>query len=157
MEVVIQIIHVGHSSSLLNDTFNILVLKIHVANEPALRYFVFYLLLVLEWLTRIHVKAVDFLHFSSGLAHADLVDLAAETLASRREVLEKVAGEDNLAIIGVAELVNAEDNLCVLAQIKRVNLELRPNGAFNGSAHVQAEREADVVFVCKAILDARVL
>lgn len=157
MEVVIQIVHVGHSIGLLNYTFNILVLKIHVANEPALRYFVFYLLLVLERLTGIHIKAVDFLHFSLGLIHADLVNLAAEALASGRKLLEEVAGEDNLAIIGVAELVNAEDNLCVLAQIKCVNLELRPDGAFNGSTNVQAEREADVVFVCEAILDARVL
>ena len=72
-------------------------------------------------------------------------------------MLEEVAGEDNLSIIGVAELVNAEHNLSVLAQIECVNLELRPNSAFDGSAYVQAEREADVVFVCEAILDARVL
>ena len=72
-------------------------------------------------------------------------------------MLEEVTREDNLAVICVAELVYAEDNLCVLAQIKCVNLEFRPNRAFNGFAHVQAEREADVVFICEAILDTRVL
>ena len=82
MEVVIQIVHVGHPSGLLNNTFNILVLKIHVADEPAIWYFIFYLLLVLERLSREHVKAVDFLHLALGLIHADLVNFAAEALAT---------------------------------------------------------------------------
>ena len=72
-------------------------------------------------------------------------------------MLEEFARHDDLSVIGVAELVDAEDNLRVLAQIKGVNFEFRPNSAFNGSSHVQAEREADIVLVSESILDARVL
>ena len=82
VEVMIQLVHVGNSIKLANQTFNILVLIVHVADEPTIWYVIFWLLFVLEWLTRIHVKAVDFFFLSLGLIHADLINLATETLAS---------------------------------------------------------------------------
>ena len=79
-----------------------MVFEVHVRDEFAVGNVIFWFLLVFQRVKREHIKAVNLLHVSFGLRHADLVNLATECLTSLRGHSVEISGEKDLPVVGVA-------------------------------------------------------
>ena len=79
-----------------------MVLEVHVRDEFTVGYVIFWLLLIFQWIKKEHIKAIDLLHLSFGLSHANLVNLSTECLASLRGHLVEISREKDLPVVCVA-------------------------------------------------------
>ena len=87
--------------SLLHQEGDILVLKVQMWDESPVVDLIFRLLLFFKRFSREHVEAVDLFHCALRLIHAHLVDLSAESLASRRDHIVEISRQQDLPIVRI--------------------------------------------------------
>lgn len=142
-------------ASLALELGDILSFEVDVLDELSLGGLVFFKLLIFVKRFRLeNIEAVDFFLLPLGLVHADLIDLAAETTALRTHHSLKLARQQDLAIVSVAQLVDSEHYLGVTRQVKRVDFELRADGTLDSASNMQSKRHADHIAVLESLLDA---